>query len=132
MRVFQMACLAVGFGLLSATASSAQSDPNVALAGRDGSMTCALFTSMSPGHRAAIVRGLNNSAPPVSIAGSLGGLLAPRREHKMIAENTSPNVSLTAGALVAACEAASPGESLRSAYDAFGSGRGLVVGHRRR
>jgi hypothetical protein len=137
MRALPTACLSVAFGLLSITTSSAQfADPRVALAGRDGAMTCGVFAHMSPHHRDAIVRGLNTSAPPRSLAPTSGtlGAVGPRGSGRTIIENSStmPGSRLDAGVLVAACEAATPGESLRAAYGAFDSGRGVVIEHRYR
>ncbi len=136
MRTFSTLALSLTLGLLSVTASSAQfADPRVALAGRDGAMTCGVYSHLSPGHRAAIVRGLNGSAPPRSLSPttSTQGFSGHPGSRQKVVENSSTDLGsmLTAGALVAACQTAAPGESLRSAYESYDT-KFNVTGHRHR
>ncbi len=114
------AALPIAFAMLATTGAMAQfADPNIALSGSAGAMTCGQFTHLSPRHRDAIVRQLNTSAPPMSLAAPPAGFGTPAGAGKGRHRSTiiqAPIAPLAAGAIVSACSAVSPTETLRNAY----------------
>ncbi len=135
MRGIRFALLPFALCLLTAPPALAQfANPEVALAGAAGAMTCGQFTHLSPRHRDSIVRQLNISAPPQTLAQPLVSSAnngRGRGRHHITVQVPPPQNQLTAGILVAACQAVTASDSLRSAYSRFSSSsRGFGV-HRR-
>ncbi len=136
MRRIQMAMLPVALCLLTAAPALAQfANPEVALAGAAGAMTCGEFSHLSPGHRDSIVRQLNVSAPPQTLAPAIPSpsvtTRGRSRRHVTSDVTTSLQTPLSAGILVAACQASVASESLRAAYSQFSSSNRTFRAHRR-
>lgn len=119
--------LLLGLLLVSVSPGFAQfPDPMVALAGRGGTMRCESFVHLSAGKRDRIVSGLNAAAPPTTLAPPTvtpPGVGADRQIVPNPSAGSVTGTPLTAGRLIAACEAASPRATLRGAYARFNSSR---------
>ncbi|MEO8881876.1 MAG: hypothetical protein ABI377_00405 [Devosia sp.] len=110
--------------LVSVPASEAQN--STASAGltvsRHGSMQCADFAALSPGQRDSLVRRIATSVPVQSLSTSVGPNIDPQTGQETSDPNGGASVAgtpLSAGELIAACQAASPGTSLKDAFSKF-------------
>ena len=116
--------IALAAGVLAAGTAVAQNynAADAVSSSRLGSMSCAEFTAASPRHRDDIVRHMAMSAPMQSLATPIGPSIDPEtgrlesQPHNGAAVEGTP---LTAGQLIAACQAATPRTTLRSAFSRF-------------
>ncbi len=123
------AALPIAFGLLATTGAMAQfADPNIALVGPSGAITCRDFTLMSSHQREVAVRRFNGLAPAMSLATPLPGIGAPMSKSEQRSSAKQATVTpLTAAAVVSACQAASASENMRGADSSANSGVSTAV-----
>ena len=96
---------------------------------RYGTMSCAQFTHLGQSAQDNIVRKMARAAPPMSLSTPMPPKIDPDTGEVPSASGSPsavPGTPLTAGQLIAACQAVSPRSSLRSAFARFNSGSGIM------
>lgn len=120
---------------VTADAMAQNYNPRTALSSRLGATSCSQFSGLSRTARADIVRRMVRSAPPQSLAG-----LTVSRNFKKSGDQpvgdigngaTVPGTPLTAGELIAACQAVPGHTTLRDAYSHFNSSSNVLSNRRR-
>jgi len=89
---------------------------------RHGSMPCGDFAALSPGQRDSLVRRMTAAVPVQSLATPVGPSIDPQTGEAISSPDDGSAVAgtpLSAGELIAACQAASPGTSLKDAFSKF-------------
>jgi hypothetical protein len=121
-----------GLSLFATSPSLAQfANPMVALSGGAGATRCGAFLRLGANGQDRLVRRLNAAAPPTTLAPltirppRTGG---NRQIQPNLPTGRAAGTPLTAGDLVAACQAVSSGATLRTAYSRFNSRFGNGVG----
>ena len=110
--------------LVSVPASEAQN--STASAGltvsRHGSMQCADFAALSPGQQNSLVRRMATSVPVQSLSTPVGPSIDAQTGQAISSPNDGASAAgtpLSAGELIAACQAASPSTPLKDAFSKF-------------
>lgn len=112
------AAAALGLSFAGLSGAAAQyTAPGLSLSASSlSAMTCATYTHLSPRHRDSLVRQAISSGPPPSLSTLT---VQPNRRNGSggrIETGTAPGTPLTSGALIAACQAATPSSTLGDAY----------------
>jgi hypothetical protein len=95
-----------------------------------GTMQCGEFTRLSPRARDNVVRRMVADAPQRSLTSPAGPTFDSDTGRIFRIPNSDSATSgtpLSAGQLIAACQAASPGSTLRGAFAQFNSGSNMLV-----
>lgn len=102
----------------AASANSAdQLSPNVS------SMTCAQFTALTPAARKAALTESRATAPTTALSNTSDNASGVGNNTVTSAGSVAtPDTPISGGQLIAACEAASPSQTLADAYSTFASG----------
>ena len=101
----------------------AQAQPQTDISGTLGAMSCADFTQMGPTAQADALKQVGAPNPAGSLTSNSGSGDAG-------ANATAPSAAgtpLTAGQLIAACQAASPTTTVHDAFSSFNAGANVPV-----
>ena len=89
---------------------------------RHGSMRCADFAALGANQQNSLVRRMATAAPVQSLSTPVGPSIDPQTGEQLSSPNdgaAAAGTPLSAGVLIAACQAASPDTSLKDAYSKF-------------
>lgn len=116
---FISAAAVLALGSMSAGAAFAQAQGTMEISGSLGAMTCSAFTALSPTAQADAIKEVGAMNPSGALTSNSGGTAATAKTST--SSTAAAGTPLTAGQLVAACQAAKPTSTVHDAFASFSS-----------